>query len=180
VTCPSLERLGAWFLDAAEDDESGRIEEHIFSCDRCAGRAERLEALIQRLRSALPPILTPERREALERAVADLPKTPVSPGETATLEFRKGTEIGFWVMHHDLSGAERVDCQLLGSDGSALVLLPDVPFDADRQEVVLACHVHYRNLGTEDVRARLTSFDGTGQTRTAEYRLIHRFFDPPV
>jgi len=180
MTCPSLERLGAWVLSAADDEESNRTEEHLFSCERCAARVERLEALIDRLRAALPPILTQERRRNLEKTVGDVPTSLVSPGETATLQFRKGTDVGFWVMRHDLSGAERVDCQLFGSDGSPMVSLPDVPFDADRQEVVLACHVHYRNLGAEDVRARLTSFDGAGQARTSEYRLIHRFFDPSV
>jgi len=53
--------------------------------------------------------------------------------------------------------------------------LPDVPFDAERQEVVLACHVHYRTMGPPDIVARLTSFDVAGKSRTAEYRLLHRF-----
>lgn len=177
MNCPSLEKLAAWFLEAADDADTGGVEEHIFSCDRCAGRAERMETLVERLRTRLPPILTPERRRSLEQTAPELPTSPVSPGTSAILEFRKGTDIGFWILQCDLSGIERVDCALLAEDGATLMSLPDVPFDAERQEVVLACHVHYRALGPADMVARLTAIDGAGQSRTAEYRLLHRFSD---
>ena len=180
MTCPSLERIAAWFLAATDDEESGRTEEHVFSCDRCAGRAERMEALVEHLRASFPPVLTPGRRKQFEERMPEVPTSVVSPGASAILQFREGTDIGLWVMRHDLSGAERVDCLLMAEDGSEQFSLPDVPFDAERQEVVLVCHNHFRNLGPSDVVARLTSTDGDGQSRTAEYKLIHRFFDPTV
>lgn len=177
MSCPSLERLAEWFLGASDEEESNRVEEHIFSCDRCADRATRMEALVQRLRTALPPVLTPERRKSLEEGARELPVTAVSPGTSATLLFEKGSEIGFWLMQQDLSGVERVDCQLLAEDGSPLFSLPDVPFDAERHEIVLACHVHYRLTGPADMVARVTSVDAAGERRTTEYRLMHRYSD---
>lgn len=179
MNCPSLEKLAAWYLNDTDDGRSGDVEEHIFSCDRCADRAERMATLVEHLRTRLPFILTPERRKVFEQATGDLPTSPVSPGTSAVLQFRKGTDIAFWLLRCDLSGVERVDCALLTEDGATTLLsLPDVPFDAERQEVVLACHVHYRQLGTEPMLARLTSVDGSGDSKTAEYRLIHHFPDP--
>jgi len=30
VNCPSLEKIAEWFLGASSDEESNRVEEHIF------------------------------------------------------------------------------------------------------------------------------------------------------
>jgi anti-sigma factor RsiW len=181
LTCPSLEKLIFWCLHESSDVETNEVEEHLFSCDRCTGRTERVDAMIRSLRSAVPPVLTAGRRRRLEETVTPIPKAEVQPGASATLEFKQGNEIGFWLMKGDLEGVERVDCDLLAADGSPLASFPDVPFDADRREVVLACQIHYVALGfPADMKARLTSFEENGGQRVAEYRLIHQFSSDDV
>jgi hypothetical protein len=178
VTCPSLETIVAWFLREIDDAKDGRIEEHLFSCDRCAKRTADAESLVRRLRAMFPVVLTPERRERAQKSVSPLPIVEVSPGASATIEFHENTEFGFWVLHSDLSDVRRVDCDLLTFDSAPLVSFPDVPFDPDRQEVVLGCQVHYRALDfPTDIVARVTATTGGGQRRTAEYRLSHRYLD---
>jgi hypothetical protein len=176
VSCPSLEGLAAWLVADHTSDAEETLEQHLFDCDRCAAKATQLESLNQRLRTMMPPVLTPERRRKLEETVRPLPIAPVSPGERATLEFGPGSELGLWVMHADLRRVERLDCELLASDGSPLAAFRDVPFDAQRGEVVLGCQIHYRHLGfPDDMVVRVTSVDSSGRHPLAEYHLSHLF-----
>jgi len=177
MSCPSLESLAAWSLGELGEEEASTVEEHLFACDRCAGRTSQMQALVFRVRSLVPPLLTAERRRKLESAVNPLPKVVVLAGSSANIYFDKNTEVGFWLMKADLDGVVRVDCELLLADGAPYQSFPDVPFDAGRGEVVLACQIHYRTIGSPgDIVARLTSRDRAGGERVAEYRL-HHFFE---
>lgn len=176
MTCPSLETAAAWVLGEQTEEESDRFEEHLFACDRCAARTLRMEALVGQLRAALPPLLTGERRRRLEATGQPMPVVHASPGVPATIEFGKGAAVGFWVLRADLSRVERLDCELLGPGGEPLVSIPDVPFDADRGEVVLACQRHYQHLGFPDeMQVRLTSVESAGSRPVGEYWLNHLF-----
>lgn len=179
MTCPSLETLAGWILRESSPEDEKSLEEHLFDCDLCGARAEKLEALVRRLRTMLPAILTPERRRRLEETVSPLPMVSVSPGEHKTIEFGPGAEIGFWVLRAELGGVERLDFELLARDGSLLASFEDVPFDAERGEVVLGCQTHYRTMGFPDeLLARVTAVDAAGRRPVAEYELDHFFHDP--
>ena len=67
MTCPSLETVAAWVLGDLTDDEGAAFEEHYFGCEACFDRAKRMQELIQKLETSLPPILTADRLAALER-----------------------------------------------------------------------------------------------------------------
>jgi hypothetical protein len=176
MTCPPLQTIVAWHLGEASEADADAFEEHLFECDRCLQRTERIDAMVRSLRSTVPPVLTAERRRRLEETVSPLPKVPVEPAAAATIQFQTGMEIGFWLLSSDLEGVERVDCDLMALDGSPLISFPDVPFDAERREVVLACQTHYTALGfPPDMKVRLTSFEKGGGRRSAEYTLIHEF-----
>ena len=176
MTCPPLESLVAWSLRESPPEGGDALEDHLFTCDRCAERAATLETLTRGLASTPPALLTPERRRRLEASVHPLPVVSVSPGERATIQLGGAAQLGLWVMRAALAGVERLDCELRATDGSPLTTHTDVPFDAERGEVVLACQTHYRDLGyPADIRVRVVAVEPSGRRELGEYHLHHIF-----
>lgn len=176
MSCPSLENVVAWALDELPQAAAELFEEHYFECELCFRRAQHVHRLVAELDASLPPLLTRERREKLGAAEPDMPAIKVRPGERATLHLGGRSQFGLWVMQAPLENATRVDFEARDSHGELLFAHQDVPFDADRNEVVLACQVHYRALpvaGTFCVR--LATTDRAGARRVSEYVLDHEF-----
>lgn len=79
-------------------------------------------------------------------------------------------------MHCDLKGVAAVDLEGRGPDGELYFSFADVPFDAERGEVVMPCQVHYRLLpGGNVMHTRVTSRDASGSRLLGEYVLNHVF-----
>ncbi|HMJ12987.1 MAG TPA: hypothetical protein VK524_16310 [Polyangiaceae bacterium] len=178
MSCPSLEAWSAWLLGEAAPDAEEELTGHLFECAACTSRVERVERLVNELRRMLPPLLTPERRKKLETELGReaLAIVNVSPGERATIELGTDKPIGFWVMRADVQSAERLDCEFLTPDGGPFATFRDVPFDAERGELVLCCQLHYQALGAdEEMRVRVSSVGAAGSRPIAEYRLNHIF-----
>lgn len=178
MSCPNLETIAAWTLDELETEAAEAFEEHYFGCDTCLARAEELRRVVSELGAALPPILTEERRRALAASHPGHTVVDVRPGETASLQLGNAAPVGLWVMHAPLAGVARVDFEARDANGEPLFALEDVPFDAARGEVVLACQVHYRALpGTRRMQVKLTTTDALG-ARTASAYVLDHFFEP--
>lgn len=179
MTCPNLETIAAWTLDELDAEAAAAFEEHYFGCDTCAEQAERMRRLVTELEATVPAVLTQARKQRLEAAQPRPTSVAVRPGETATIRLGGNAPVGFWVMHAPLSGAKRVDFEARDANGAPLFAMADVPFDAERGEVVLACQVHYRNLpGIQTMRVSLTATDAEGTRPVGEYVLDHRFESP--
>ena len=131
------------------------------------------------LREALPGVLTNARHRALRAAQANLLSTHVQPGQSGVLKLSGAQPLGVWVMHCDLTGVTRVDLEVRSGDGRLLFAVPDVPFDAERGQVLLACQLHYRSL---PALLHATLSDGTAsdpaRRRLGEYFLDHEFENP--
>jgi hypothetical protein len=178
MSCPSLEAWIAWVLGEAPPDTEEELTGHLFACAACTRRVESVERLVKELRGMLPPLLTPERRKKLETELGPrgLAIVNVWPDERATIELGPDKPIGFWVMRADVQGAERLDCEFLTQEGAPFVTFRDVPFDAERGELVVCCHLHYQALGASDeMRVRVSSVGPAGSRPIAEYRLNHIF-----
>jgi len=176
MTCPSLETCAAWALDELNEADQQAFEAHFFGCTRCFTHAERLARLVAGLRSALPSFLTTERRRRLTATRGSFPVVHVAPGERATIRLSDGVPVGLWVMHAALGDAQRVDFEARSADGSLLFSVADVPFDAERGEVVLACQVHYRTLPMgPDLYGKLSARQGAETRVLGEYVLNHVF-----
>jgi hypothetical protein len=173
---PPLETVVAWALDELARDEAERFEEHYFGCDACFKRAEHVHRMIAELDASLPSVLTPERRRDLEARHANVPAVRLEPGQAGKLHVGAPSGLGMWVMRAPVRDAARVDFEARTLEGELLFSLGDVPFDAERGEVVLACQVHYRALETPpNFRVRLSAIDHAGAERVAEYTLAHAF-----
>ena len=179
MSCPNLETIAAFTLGELGEDEQRAFEEHYFGCDDCLAQATRMQRLVEDLRATLPPVLTTARRKRLEASEQRPQAVDVRPGETASIRLAGDAPVGLWVMHAPLTGAERVDFEARDASGNTLFTLSDVPFDAERGEVVLACQVHYRTLpGVAMMHATLTATDARGSHPVGEYVLDHRFESP--
>jgi len=171
-----LETVAAWALDELEQAEADRFEEHYFGCDQCFSRAHRMRRTIEQLGASLPPILTVERRRELSARHDPLLAVAVHPGERATIRLGGTAQLGLWVMHAPLTSVTKVDFEARSATGQLLFSLVDVPFDAARGEVVLACQVHYRALdAAAEMHVRLTGTNSNGTVPLAEYILDHVF-----
>jgi hypothetical protein len=176
MTCPTLETCAAWALDELSEAEAEAFEAHVFGCERCFAHAQRLQQLTADFRSMLPAFLTKERQQRLEATRSSLPAVHVAPGDQATIRLGDSAPVGIWVMHAALSDVERVDFEARSADGSLLFAVPDVPFDRERGEVLLACQIHYRALPMgPDLFAKLSTRHGAQTRVLGEYVLNHVF-----
>ena len=176
MTCPSLSTAAAWVLGELEPADEQAFEEHYFACAACEARVMQIQHVLRTLHQSLPPVLTVERRRALEGRHTTIQSVPVKPGERAVIHLGPSAPIGLWVMSADLSEASRVDFEGSSPDGEVFLSIADVPFDRERGEVVLACQEHYRNLpGPTEMHVQLTATSADGTKRATDYVLDHRF-----
>jgi len=159
------ETLVALLAHELDDDEAARADEHLFACDPCAARADRLAGLVSALRDVVPPVLSRARRERLEQAGKRLVLTPVDPGAEARAAFAPGVDYLVHVLRGDLGGAESVDVELVTPAGVPLRAYEHVPFDADAGEVMIACQRHYEGLVPDDTRFRVWAHGQGGERR---------------
>ena len=173
MTCAALETIAAWVQGELVEAESEAFEEHLFGCDACTGNTRRLQRLVEQLSIALPPVLTIARRQALAARHPGLPAVDVEPGQRHRLTLGPAQPFGVWVMHAPLAGATRVDLEARAS-GALLFSFTDVPFDAARGQVVLACQTHYSAL-PRVLQIRLKAVGPDGERPVSEYILDHEF-----
>lgn len=172
MSCPTLEAVAAWTLGDLSGEEGEAFEAHWFACDDCRARSERMLVLVRFLNAMTPTFLTTARRELLEKA-GPLPVTAVSPGQEGELRFA-GKDTGMWIFRMNLTGVDRVDCHFL-HEGTTFQSFPDVPFDAGRGEIALACRTHYQAVAPPRFSVRLTSTSGGVTRPIAEYVVSHIF-----
>lgn len=176
MNCPSLEMVAAWVLDELPEQEGEAFEGHYFACASCFAHAQRMQRLRQQLETSLPPMLTRERHRTLEGQHAGLPSVHVQPGQPGTIRLGARTPIGVWIMHCDLTGVARVDFEGGNAGSDPYATFADVPFDAERGQVVMPCHLHYRAMSADpQLHVRLISAEPQGPRLLGEYILNHVF-----
>lgn len=162
----------AGFLDGADEAE---LEEHLFSCRQCSIDAEPLFGLTAAIRQAVPPVISPERFEALEGEGRISHVNSMSPGQLAEVRY---PEAGKLLVHRlggaDLSGVLRVDVELADLEGRPFVRFDDVPFDAARGEVLLACQRHFASMFPRDAVVRLEVVLVDRREEVSRYTVFHR------
>lgn len=176
MSCPGFELAAGWVLGELESAQAELLEGHYFECDACLARVEQLEQLVKLLGGSLPPILTPQKHRELKALYPGLLAVTVAPGQRQTIHLGAGSPVGVWVMRASLGSAERVDFEARDPDGGVLFAMSDVPFDADRGEILLPCQLHYRSIGGPvEMHVRLTVTEPDGRRPVTEYVLDHVF-----
>jgi hypothetical protein len=160
-------------LDAAAGE---RLEQHLFGCDACTAEAERVAAIGQAFRTAIPIAVDGEQIAALRARGVRVEENPVVAGTRKPVAFPDGSDV---LVHRlqgiDLARAERVEVRVR-SESTGEVLGEDhfVPFDRERGEVLIACQRHFSSLPSDivfDVRA----LEASGASFVTTFLVPHVF-----
>jgi uncharacterized protein (TIGR03083 family) len=144
----TLDFLGAWALDACDDDEAARVEAHLGTCPSCAAEARRLKSAagwlgLDGLRPAPPALRESVLAAARERRAPRPPSTLVGAyaGQASLLDDLLA-RIGMdgWMRttpRHDTVGGvvahlARNDAMLAADAGLPTVTVPDLATGAVR------------------------------------------------
>ncbi len=162
-------------LPESDDQE---LESHLFRCATCSSEAERLAGLLTSIADAAPTILSPSRFAGLEREGRIERINEMIPGQTAEVLF---PESGRLLVHRlggiDLSSARRIDIDVAASADSgreALLHFEDVPFDAERGEVLVAFHSLFGELFPPDIVLSVEVVSADHLVEIARYTVHHR------
>ena len=165
-------------LPESDDQE---LESHLFRCAICSSEAERLAGLLTSIADAAPTILSPSRFAGLEREGRIERINEMTPGQTAEVVF---PESGRLLVHRlggiDLSRARRINIDVSDAADSAdsgreaLLHFEDVPFDAERGEVLVACQSHFAELFPPDIVLSVEVVSADQQEEVARYNVHHR------
>jgi hypothetical protein len=178
VSCTSpisFETLADLWSGDLHADETSAAEAHIFACDTCAAASERLGALVSALRGAIPPVISHARRDRLVEEGVRIHVTPVEAGTPTSATFAHDLDVLIHALRADLTGVEQVDVEILTPNGDLIIVLPHVPFDVARGEVLIACQRHYEYAFPGDPTFRLHSVTAGSRREIGSYLVRHHW-----
>jgi hypothetical protein len=148
--CPSYEVLVALWAGELEESEAAALDEHLFSCDSCAAKTERLAKLIGALRQKMPFVISHAHRERLVAAGRRVEVTLLEPtadrAARTSARFTPEIDLLVFALRGDVLGADRVDVEIASPTGEPRYALENVPFDRKSGEVLIACERHYEGM----------------------------------
>jgi len=157
-----------------ESDEQ-ELESHLFRCAICSSEAERLAGLVTSIALVVPPILSHSRFAALEREGRVEAINAMRPGQTAEAFY---PESGRLLVHRlggiELARGRRIDLDVCAPGGEAFLHVEDVPFDAERGEILVACQRHFAELYPRDVVFSVEAVSANQREEVARYTVHHR------
>jgi len=169
------ERFLEYFLGELTADDEQELEAHLFGCKPCADEAGRLAGLATAINRLIPPILTRTRFEALDGAGVVSQVNAMRPGDVAQVFFPPtGKALVLRLEGADLAQAQRLDVGVRTPSGEVVGRFDDVPFDASRGEVLVACQRHFAESFPRDLVFSLEVVSGDERRRVAEYTVLHR------
>lgn len=179
VDCPvPLARLHDYFAGELSSDEEKALEDHVFACDGCARAFDQAGALAAALRELVPPVVSRRKLESFLSCGTPLRIVSVEPGERTFAEFSHELEFLIFNLHVELDGVKRVDFEIADKTTHTTMAFENVPFDATRGEVLVACQRHYvESFPDPEPIFRLYSVDSEGRRLLGEYVVEHRL--PP-
>jgi hypothetical protein len=100
----------------------------------------------------------------------------MAPGEVVEIVYPPAGKLFVLRMRGaELGSARRLDVELRTTGGVRVGAMEDVPFDAARGEVLVACQSHFAESFPPDVVFGLDVVTGDERRRVAEYTVLHRF-----
>jgi hypothetical protein len=173
------ERLLEYLCGELEAGDEDKLETHLFGCASCAAEGERLAGLATAISRVVPPVLTRSRFEALEGAGVVSQVNVMAPGDVARVVYPpSGKLLVLRMGGADLGEARRVDVELRTPEGDSIARLDDVPFDASRGEVLVACQHHFSETFPRDLVFAMELVSGDDRRPVAEYTVFHRLDVP--
>lgn len=182
MACPlPREVLADYFACILVQDEADRVETHVFECDRCTRLYDEAGGMAVALRRALAPVIGPERFAALAASGVPLRSILVPPGVPTVVEFTPGIDTLVFRLTGDFTGATRVGLAAYESDGTPITTIEGLPWDAERNELLMTCQRHFMRGSTQaTMLVRVFAQVGEDRRGVGEYVIDHRVVaDPP-
>ena len=172
------EVLLAWWAGELAASEQDQLEEHIFSCDECAGRGQVLSNIaegVQELvcKGEVPTAVLPAVVERLRHEGLRIREYRVRPGGSVQCTVSPEDDVVLARLTADLGGVSRLDLVIRVDDGPE-ERLPDLPFDAAARELIFAPSTDaLRAMRAHVQRMRLLAIDPQGERVLGEYAFHH-------
>lgn len=170
-------QLLAYWSDDLPVDEEVLAEEHLMACETCSQSSARIAAVVQALRTSVPPIITSRDVQRLRERGVRIAENAVRPGGRITAVFRKDTDILLHVLEGlPLQDLSAVDVDLLSeSTGERpLLRMEAVPFTPEEGRVLVACQRHF--TGTPpDVVFVVHGRRASGREELGRFTVVHEW-----
>ncbi len=169
------DELVAYWAGDLEPAQVDRLDEHLMGCGACSQESTRVAAITEAVRGLIPPFVDHARLAAFRARGLRVIDNPIVPGVRRPVVFDvDATDI---LLHRliglDLSVAERVGIQITFEDTGEVALdEPNVPFDRDSGEVLIACQRHFAAF-PPNIVAEVRVHDRTGAEQVARYPIPH-------
>jgi hypothetical protein len=157
-------------------DEAERIEDHTFACDTCGAVFDQITRLVGTLFDFVPPVLTREMRDRFQARGFKIRELAFDAGARGEAFFAAELDLLVFALRGGLADVKRVDLEVGDDTGAAYFEFPNVPFDASRGEVLVACQQHYRQyefLNRGDPQFRVFAVEAGGRRLIGAYTIKH-------
>lgn len=174
----SFETLVDLWAGELSGTELDRLEEHLFSCDTCAITSDQIARLVGTMHELIFPVLTRAQIEQLVARGLHVDEVPVVQARGHVARFTPEVDVIVLAMRADVRDAQRVDLEFLDPAGTMHLQFLNVPFDASRGEVLVACQRHYQQYQgamTDEPWFRLVAHIGGERREVARYAIKHVF-----
>jgi hypothetical protein len=171
----SWEDLVAYWAGDLAPAEANRLDEHLMSCGACSAESARVSAIVEALRTVIPPVVTRAALGNLRARGLRIAENTFTPGERKSAVFPPGIDL---LIHRlaglDLANAQRVRVTVrVESTGEVLIEVPNAPFDV-HEDILIACQRHFATMPPDTV-FEVRAIEASGAERTAVYTIPHVF-----
>jgi hypothetical protein len=140
---PDETLLDYWARDLADNDETDRVEEHLFACGDCSARLHGLVAVGSGLatlvrQGRVSGIVSRALLNRMQRDGIHVRMYSLVPGETVPCAVFPGDDLVVAALRADFSGVDAVTLSVRGAEDSPNGEINDVPVSGPEGEVLWA------------------------------------------
>ena len=182
---PEATLLDYWARDLADDEETDRIEEHLFACGDCSARLSHLATLGPGLatlvrRGRVSGIVSRALLNRMQRDGIHVRMYSLVPGEIVPCAVFPGDDLVVAALRADFSGVDAVTLSVTGPAGSPMGPTGEVPVSGPDAEVLWATPAAMvRQLPSMRLQLTLASAGAT-HVELGSYVLDHTASPPPA
>jgi hypothetical protein len=173
--------LLAWWLDELPEAEANEFEEHLFACDECTARWERLSGLRESVKQALldarfATAVSPGFLQQIKDSGLRIREYRVPAGGSVACTIAPGDDLVVSRLEAPLAGVRQLD--LIFDDGGTQHRAAHIPFDAASGEVTVIPPVAViRGWKAATQRMRLVAVNLGAERLIGEYTFNHSPWD---
>jgi hypothetical protein len=176
--------LDYWARDLSDDDETTRVEEHLFACGDCSARLQEMASLGAGLttlvrQGRVSGIVSRALLNRMQRDGLHVRMYSLTPGETVPCSVFPGDDLVVTALRADFSAVESVSLSVMGPGDSPFSRIENVPLSKPDDELFWAMPAAVvRQMPSMRLELTLVSADAT-RAELGRYVLEHSASTPP-